>query len=144
MDTFHKNILTQRLAHSTQHSALSTQHFDRPTSISRDAIDPANATPADPYPDDENPSEKTQHSAPVRAAHKLSSVLACTQHLKIISPRPLPPEVIEANLRYAEKVRTGKIIIDRSGPWIRAVELPDTDNASEKQSPSEDDQPPSP
>ena len=58
---------------------------------------------------------------------------------RVISPRPLPPEGIRTNLIYAEKVRTGKIIIDRSGHYIRAIELPDTtenlaalDDSSEK------------
>jgi hypothetical protein len=91
-----------------------------PNGPSRDTINPAAATPAGPASVSNAPitSEKTQHSA------------LSTGHLKIISPCPLPPEVIEANLLYAEKVRTGKIIIDRSGPWVRAIELPDTDNAS--------------
>jgi hypothetical protein len=41
-----------------------------------------------------------------------------------ISRNPLPPEVIAHNLGFSKKLREGKIIIDRSGPYVRAVELP--------------------
>ena len=47
------------------------------------------------------------------------------ENLPSISPNPLPPEVIARNLAFAKKLREGKIIIDRTGPYVRAIEVSD-------------------
>src|SRR5688572_16458810 len=52
------------------------------------------------------------------------------ENMPSISPNPLPPEVIARNLEFSRKLRAGKIIIDHSGPYVRAVELPDAPNSN--------------
>ncbi len=58
------------------------------------------------------------------------------ENMPSISPNPLPPEVIARNLEFSRKLRAGKIIIDRSGPYVRAVELPDAPNSNDAIAPA--------
>jgi hypothetical protein len=78
------------LPKTTQHPALSSQHFDRPTSTSPDAIhQPASGpTPGKPS----NPVDPLPNPAP-----------------QIFGPCPLPPEVMAENQRHAELLLAGKI-----------------------------------
>jgi hypothetical protein len=98
-----------------------------PTSTSRDAAPQTDATEADQKPNTTTPNP-VNHVNPVQnsALSTLNPQLSTTKTpLLVVSPNPLPPEIVEENRRYAEKLRTGKIIFDESGPYIRDIELPD-------------------
>jgi hypothetical protein len=122
-----------------------------PKSTSRDALTQTDATGADQLRSDlnsqltteqnpvhpsnpENPVEKSASSTTTTSATPAtaSSSPKLTPDLKklisdlIPSPCPLPPEIIEKNRAYAEKLRAGKIILDRSGPYVRDLEVSDT------------------
>ena len=122
-----------------------------PTSTSREAIDETHATPADPKPQsfplpagDEGQGEgfNTPSTQRIAADPKSPSSGRSTPNPQpspkpeipyFQGPYPLPPEVIAENRRYAEKLRTGKIILDFSGDGVREIIV---DDENEKETPT--------
>ncbi len=90
-----------------------------PTSISHGAITPANAAETNtnaPQPQPGNPTAISTDADDDDFDY---------ENMPSISPNPLPPEVIARNLEFSRKLRAGKIIIDHSGPYVRAIEVSD-------------------
>jgi hypothetical protein len=161
MDAFRQHIATARLELAKgAHDLRVAKHTGgtrspSPTSTSRDATDSTTAAEADLTPSlsqqgrglgegfttttitDSRTQEKTATSS------GNAKPISTTDLKKLISdlfpsPCPLPPEIIAKNRAYAEKLRTGKIILDRSGPYVRDLELPNEPAPSPLKSDSSD------